>query len=707
MQDVITHIDRVTVYRNGALVVRRGEAVAGPVVVRGLPLLFSSDSLRVRAASGAVTAIRESCTVVGTSPPLPAYLDDIQALDREHMRLSDEGNGLESEIEALAQISPQPLQHIEQPRVVDTGAWASLLRETSDLIVAKRAALADVHRRLREVAVARAKVMALSTGDPSPPRFSRALEFDLDTKSAFELEYFVAAARWVPTYALHLRGKNAELVVAAMVAQASGESWENVQLAFSTADLARDTTLPELTSWRIGRAQPVPRRAFRPLPNDLPTLFAGYDASSRAPARSPERLPGPPPPPSSPPPRASIRKAMADDARDAPFDGAAKTGSVSMRDESSEALIDDILDDQSRDDGAPEDDSEWDEATPLQSVELTASRMMLGAPPAPAAASMERTRRAPAAPRAGGPPSSSVKRAQPPLPPRLRYAYTRLAGPDEAQRGTLVALDVLQRLSWFVEAHDVSAVDALRRAVTTLIDAARRLSATPLPPMTHGLGDTFSATVFRSSSLHTIPDDGAFWRVQAERRASDSVLELRTVPREAPEVYRFCVLPAPLTPLPSGPLAVFEDDVFRVTTTLDHSARGGQALEINLGVDTDVRVMGRVVHVHQDEKGLVSQTSRITHTVKTTIRSTASAHRDVFVYDRLPVADDDVKDIKVELVESKPPAKRSERGPDGLPLKGALSWRLVVQPGSTETIEARYTIDLPAKLELVGGNRRE
>jgi hypothetical protein len=703
MHDVTTHIDRVTVYRNGALVVRRGEAAAGSVVVRGLPLLFSSDSLRVRATTGTVTSIRESCSVTGTSPPLPDHVSEIRALDLEHMRLSDESSLLEAEINALAQISPQPLQHIEQPRVVDTGSWAPLVRDTSDLIVAKRASLAQVKRQLRDVDVARARAMALAAGDVSPPRFSRALEFTIDTGSAFELEYFVASARWVPTYALHLRGRKAELVVAALVAQASGEAWEHVKLAFSTADLARDTTLPELASWRIGRAQPAPRRAFRPLPNDLLTLFAGYDAGTRLPALAPEQRGGtPPPPPSSPAPqmRVAIAKAMSLEARDAPVGGATREGMASSRDESIESLLDD-------DSRVDEDEAEWNEATPLASVELTASRMTIGAPPAPAAASFERARRAPGAARSGGAPQSSMKRVQAPLPPRLRYAYTRLAGPDESERGTLVALDVLQRLSWFVEAHDVSATDALRRAIASLKDAERRLSAAPLPPMTCALGDTFAATVFHSSSSHTIPDDGVFWRVEAERRASDFALELRTVPREAPEVYRFCVLPTPATPLPSGPLAVFEDDVFRVTTSVDHGARGGQPLEINLGVDTDVRVMGRVVHVHQDEKGLVNQTSRITHTVKTTIRSTAAMHRDVCVYDRLPVADDDVKDIKVELVDSKPPAKRSETGPQGSPLQGALQWRLVVQPGSTETIEARYTIDLPAKLELVGGNRRE
>jgi len=685
MQIVTTRVERVTVYRNGALVVRTGECAEGRTRCDALPLLFSSDSLRVRSTTGGVTDVREGCSVSGEITPPDPRVTERARLDLVSLALTDERTRIAGEIEALSRLAPIPLKSQDTPRDVDTASWVALLRTSTDLLVERRAALDDVERRIAAHAAEVARASAHARPDLTPPRFARSIEFTVDAAGSVEIEYFVSAARWVPTYALHLRGDTAELVVAAMIAQATGEDWESARLSFSTADLARDTTLPVLQSWRIGRAQPPQRRAFRPLPTDLPTLFAGFDQGRSSTTYGVTKARGGAPPRPAPPsaPRlATVRADVAEEDRsDVAFDGAAGGAAPSE---------DDLFD---------------DEATPLSSsAEMRAEG-------APMAKSVARARMAaPGAPPmrsagGGGPPMAG--RATAPLPPRLRWASMRLAGPSEAERGRLVPLDVVSKLAWFVEAHDVALVEHLRRAVTALAAAGERLAVASPPASTRPVDDTFAATVFHSTSAHTIPTDGAFWRVEASRTTTKVARELRVVPRESTDVYRFAVMPSSTTPLPYGPLAVFEDDAFRVTTSIDHGARGARPLEVNLGVEPDVRVMGRVAHVHQDEKGLVSQTSRVTHTVKTTLRSSAAAHHDVVVFDRLPVVDDSQKDVKVELVDAHPPARRGEHGPDGHPLKGALSWRVVLAPGATETLEHRYTIDLPAKQELVGGNRRE
>lgn len=59
-------------------------------------------------------------------------------------------------------------------------------------------------------------------------------------------------------------GQRAALLVEALVAQRSGEDWSGVRLSLSTADLVSGARLPELPSLRLSRAQPPPRRGYRP-----------------------------------------------------------------------------------------------------------------------------------------------------------------------------------------------------------------------------------------------------------------------------------------------------------------------------------------------------------------------------------------------------------------------------------------------------------
>ena len=94
-----------------------------------------------------------------------------------------------------------------------------------------------------------------------------------------EVVYVVPAARFWPTYTLRITegGRKATWLIEALCAQVSGEDWRDVRLALSTADLIYDARLPELPSLRLGRAQPAPRRGYRPPPEGLERMFGGYD----------------------------------------------------------------------------------------------------------------------------------------------------------------------------------------------------------------------------------------------------------------------------------------------------------------------------------------------------------------------------------------------------------------------------------------------
>jgi uncharacterized protein (TIGR02231 family) len=239
-----------------------------------------------------------------------------------------------------------------------------------------------------------------------------------------------------------------------------------------------------------------------------------------------------------------------------------------------------------------------------------------------------------------------------------------------------------------------------------LLDAQKRLEQAPLPHGTTALLGTHFFAVLSAQERTDVPGDGTFYRVEVRRDEGPAVLEHRAVPRESSDVWRFCKLELKGAPLPAGPLAVYEDGAFKVRTRLDPSATT-QTLDINLGVDPDVRVVGRTVHTDQQEKGLVSQTSRVTHKVKLEVRSSRREPVALALFDRLPVPADNVKDITVAVVEEKPPMKRTNKDATGAEVSGAVEWRTTMMPGDLFTVSYTYAIDLPAKAELEGGNRRE
>ncbi len=682
-------IHHVTVFRNGALVVRRGTAAPGALEVRGLPLVYNSDSLRVRADRGVIRDLEETCTLESEPAPPPPSEEALRQVELDLRRLDDEAHSTAALLSLYEGVGPAASGKVRSRDMPDAGAWIAL----HEFAHRRREALDARRRQLevdkRELSERRRRLQQADRGDREPPCFTRGVAFTLtsagaEAESGFEVEYFVPAARWVPTYTLHLDGGHASLALAALVAQATGEDWDDAELELSAAQLSRESNLPELRSWRIGRAQPQPRPAFRPLPDDLEALFAGYDARARRATRKPP---------------AAARRAVVEETADL------------------EDTIELVLDE-------AEEPMAGGAATEVGFASSLSVDRVRAAPPAaaaPRAAPMKRlaarkkvsarptaarpSRRPPAA----RPPEPQPVAPQPaaPLPPRLRYAYLRLIGPDQPHRGQLHPVDPLEHLWSLVEDHGTAHPRDLRRAVKALRQAAARLYKSPTPPGTSPLKGTSFHHVYQAAGRHGVPSDGGYHRVLVERTEAFASTELRTVPRGGDEVYRFCRLTTPAgVPYPTGPLHVYEDGEFRVTSRLAADG-GGQPLELNLGVEPALRVIGRKVDVKQQEKGVVSLKSKVEHRVRIRLRSALAEEARVVVYDRLPTPDDNQKDLEVELVESSPRAVEDGRDPAGKKLDGGLHWELTVPPGATAEVSYRYEISLPASSEIVGGNRRE
>lgn len=691
INDVESRIDRVCVYRNGALVTRVAAAPPGRIRVADLPLLYAADSLRVNPARGRVADVRETCAVHRSGPVgRAATAEEIERLADALEEVDAEAVALTARSRIYAQLDPANPHagHLPAPELLlEMHATAT---EKLAALEARRMALRDQRRELERQMQA---VQAVVHADPAPPRFTRGVELTLhgpsDEPVHLEIEYFVEAARWVPSYRLDMAGERASLRLDGMIAQASGEDWRDVTLWLGTADLERETELPALASWRIGPGGPAQRPAYRALPDDLPTLFAGYDRA-RLPAVEPVT---------------QVRYTLESQDETTAYEASRFDDDFDGDDfEATRVVV-----------GAPM-AQETVELPP--SYEMPMPNLAPPAPPPGGAISRSqiaptRLRDAPTADfgRGGGGAVDDVTHAtvQPPSGDRLRqlrFAYLKLRGPDEAERGTLQSVDPLVHLATLLTDHDVDCLDALQRAVDALRAARDRLRERLTPSGTRPTQDGFHH-VYRAGALHDVPADGHWHRAVVRTDDAPARIDYRAVPRASRDVFRYCtVTPPPGVPYPAGPMQVYIDGTFRVTAPLEATG-GGAAMALNLGLDRGVRVVDRQVETQQHDKGLMTHTTHVVHTVTIELRSTLAGPAAVRLYDRLPVVDDQVKDVEVSLIESTPEMQRTDEDALGARLEGGVCWDLTLPPGATQSVVYAYRVAFPAKAELVGGNRRE
>jgi uncharacterized protein (TIGR02231 family) len=201
-----------------------------------------------------------------------------------------------------------------------------------------------------------------------------------------------------------------------------------------------------------------------------------------------------------------------------------------------------------------------------------------------------------------------------------------------------------------------------------------------------------------------VPSDGGLHRVPLGEGESPSTQRWRTVPRERPEVYRELELRNPFdAPLLAGPVEVYLDGSLLAVDHIDRIDRGGSA-QVGLGVEERMKV-ARNITMTENTAGLLRGETVLTHTVTVELVSSLGAPGLVDVVDRLPVSDD--KTVELKLLRAAPEPDSYTQAERGDPLRGGRRWRVLVPAGGKAQVEYTYTITLPSKSELVGGNRRD
>jgi hypothetical protein len=123
-----------------------------------------------------------------------------------------------------------------------------------------------------------------------------------------------------------------------------------------------------------------------------------------------------------------------------------------------------------------------------------------------------------------------------------------------------------------------------------------------------------------------------------------------------------------------------------------------------MGVEDRLRV-ARNARADEDTAGLLGGSTVVDTTVTIDLASSLGRDAEVEVLDRIPVTDE--KGLEVELVSTRPDAKRYDQADRGSPVRGGLRWSVTVPAGGKTRLELRYRVSFPSKNELQGGNRRE
>ncbi|MBI3269997.1 MAG: DUF4139 domain-containing protein [Planctomycetes bacterium] len=728
-----SRIEHVTVHARGALVRRRVSLPAtlprDPVElsIAGVTSLAEPGSARALVEGGReVVGLRTRYVLPGdpagpgeTLERLHSLELDCAALEAERAHVGERRNTLAA-LRPSVRVPPRWRQADPAERARDAVAVCGLLTR---LVAELDARGLDLDARLEQnardldaarLAAAQAPAAARAgEGRPTSCFEVRLAAGDAPVRS-LELEYAVAAARWWPAYAVRLSegASRAAWTLEALLAQDSGEDWTGVRFSFSTADLVHDARLPELPSLRLGRSQPAPRRGYRPAPEGLDGLFEAFD---RALAGAPRPVAPPPMPASFGAGSLVDRRSVEHERNKTRAHRSVKRAARPPRAAENDDAVEEIFyEDSVLSSGTIESGPEPDAAT------LSAPGYAGGSPPPPppppapqpmakaAGAARAPLRAAPAAaaPRVpggyggggslGGSPEGrpadphETSAPEEVEPDEAWLDFDGLVLPPPGDRGRRGRLGHDERPSF------AQAARAARAAVDGLASPAH--ASDPL-----GSRGRFDHR-YDGASTSDVPSDARPHRVPVAAAAGQGAPRFRVVPREAAEVYREVELRNPFdAPLLAGPVEVFVDGTLSATSAVEAVDRGGTLL-LGLGVEDRLRV-SRNVRADEAAAGLLGGSTVVTHRVTIDLTSALGAPARVEVIDRVPVTND--KEVVVEDEPAQPPGQRYEQEERGRPVEGGRRWFIDVPAGGKARIDFGYRITLPAKSELVGGNRRD
>ena len=238
----------------------------------------------------------------------------------------------------------------------------------------------------------------------------------------------------------------------------------------------------------------------------------------------------------------------------------------------------------------------------------------------------------------------------------------------------------------------------------------------PAPPPQFNGGDLQAparfAQLYSAELPANIPSDRSWHVVDLTTADSGSQVTYIGVPRLDRGCWRVATFTNPLTvALPGGVAECSRDGQHLLTTRLPDVPPGGQ-VTVGLGVESAISIARNVTYA-EESAGMLGGSLVCVHQIAVTVANRLPHAINLEVRERLPVSDDPACVVAVRTASPAfapvPRPDRPESGfdQDGEPLAGGRRWHLRLEAQAERTLTVDYTLTLPAKSAVVGGNRRE
>ncbi len=262
-----SRIADVTLYGTSALVHRTAHVGgAGTFVIAGLPQAMDPDNVRVRCASGDVVSVevRERVQPGVPNERLQALRERSKSLSRDLQAARDDVRVLDDMAKYLESLSDTGTKgfraDVDASRDVSSGwssSYAFVQTKLAENTKARREAgwrADDAQRAFDEV---EHEIGRLSSGGNVTVR-DVIVDVEAADEATLDLEYLVGKTGWEPFYDLRTSSDLAsvELGYRARIWQQTGEDWNDVGIALSTAQPQRGAQGPEAVPQWITMIEP-------------------------------------------------------------------------------------------------------------------------------------------------------------------------------------------------------------------------------------------------------------------------------------------------------------------------------------------------------------------------------------------------------------------------------------------------------------------
>jgi uncharacterized protein (TIGR02231 family) len=192
----------------------------------------------------------------------------------------------------------------------------------------------------------------------------------------------------------------------------------------------------------------------------------------------------------------------------------------------------------------------------------------------------------------------------------------------------------------------------------------------------------------------TVPADGRQVVVTLERRTQQAKLDLETVPKLFPFVYRRALLRNPFSfPMLPGPVELFRGRAF-IGRTETKLRAPGQPFSFSLGLHSQVQVARYVKREELQGAGTFGSKKRLHHRYQIEVGNWTDKPQKVRVLENLPVSRERAIDVTLAGEATQPTAWDHD--------DGILTWEVQLPPRSKKSITVAFVVTLPEAYEVSG-----